>query len=92
MLRNKSVDLESSEVYDLVMTNKKRFRHPVCDELRRGERAQSSELKQDDVGRTLAWSGWGPVQTIDVGKRVWLRSWGFVMENNEQRDRRRGRS
>jgi hypothetical protein len=56
-------------------------------ELRCGQRAQGSELTASDVGRTLA-LGWGRVTPGDVRKRVWLRDYGLVMENNEQRDNR----
>ena len=58
-------------------------------EIRRGRRAQGSELTTGDIGRTLA-SGFGRVLPIDVGKRIWLRSYGLTMENNEQRDTRKG--
>ena len=60
----------------------------IEDELLMGVRRGGSELAPSDVGRHLAY-GFGRVLEIDVGKRVWRRSWGFVMENNEQRDTRK---
>lgn len=36
-------------------------------------------------------SGFGRVLKNDVGKRVWVKSYGLVMENDEQRDARKGR-
>lgn len=61
----------------------------VSQEIREGKRLQGAELTQADVGRMLDWT-LGPVQQIDVGKRVWLKDYGLVMENNEQRDKRKG--
>lgn len=66
-----------------------KIRRSIRDLLKRGDRAQGSELRPSDVGRRLDWSGFGRTQAGDVGKRVWLRSWGLVMENNEQRDARK---
>lgn len=61
-------------------------------EIQRGIRAQGSELAAADVGRLLSvLEGFGPVQAGDVGKRVWTRPYGLVMENDEQRDARKAR-
>ena len=53
-------------------------------------RKQGSELLPGDVGKTLGQflSPMGKVLANDVGKRIWLKDYGMVMENNEQRDRR----
>lgn len=62
---------------------------PIVEEIRAGLRAQGSELTETDVGRRMAYfQGFGVVLPLDVRKRVWLKAFGFVMENNEQRDDR----
>lgn len=58
-------------------------------QIKEGTRPQGAELKEDDIGFPLAWQGgFGQVLPIDVGKRVWSKDYGLVMENNEQRDKR----
>lgn len=67
------------------------MRRDIRWEIKTGIRAQGSELSKADVGRSLSFGeGFGRVLPIDVGKRVWLKPHGFVMENNEQRDTRKG--
>ncbi len=66
-----------------------KFPPAISDDLRMGRRAQGSELGRNDVGRNLGLA-FGRVFLHDVGKRVWLKSYGLVMENNEQRDKRKG--
>lgn len=66
-----------------------KFPPPIADELRKGRRVQGSELTRNDVGRLLSFNeGFGRVFLHDVGKRVWLKPYGLVMENDEQRDER----
>lgn len=65
-------------------------RGTVRDELARGERVQGARLREADVGRQLG-EGFGQVLLADVGKRVWLRAEGLVMENAAQRDAARVR-
>lgn len=63
---------------------------PIDSEIRKGIRSQGAELAQADIGRLLSlFEGFGIVLANDVGKRVWLRSYGLVMENNEQRNARK---
>jgi len=61
----------------------------ISDDLRRDKRPQGSELTKDDVGRVLDY-GFGRVLENDVGKRVWLRDGTFSMENDDQRNKRKG--
>ena len=58
----------------------------IEDDLRRGTLPQGYELTATDVGRTFSLAGWGKVLAVDVGKRVWRRSYGLTMDSNEQRD------
>jgi hypothetical protein len=47
-------------------------------------------LTERDIGRPLSiGEGFGSVLPGDVGKRCWMRSYGLVMENAEQRDARK---
>lgn len=66
-----------------------KYRLTISDELRKGIRPQGSELMEEDVGRKLA-TGFGKCLPIDIGKRIWLKDYGFVMENDEKRDKRKG--
>jgi len=69
----------------------KRFK-VISDEIRRGRRAQGQELTEADLCDLLSWlDGFGPVRRFDLGKRVWLKPYGIVMENSEQRDKRKQR-
>ncbi len=52
---------------------------------------QGYELRQTDVGKPLAYD-FGYVMRGDIGKKVWVKPYGLVMENNEQRDKRKGKS
>lgn len=65
---------------------------PISLQIRRGRRMQGSELQQSDVGKPLTTEdeGFGTVLPIDVGKRVWVKPYGFAMENDEQRNQRKG--
>jgi hypothetical protein len=66
--------------------------HDIRAEIQTGVRPQGSELIVADLGRPLSISeGFGKVLPGDVGKRVWHRTYGFVIENNEQRDQRKGK-
>ena len=66
---------------------------PIAQELSKGDRLQGTELTSADVGRLLSYGGgFGLVRHFDVGKRVWYKPYGLVMENNAQRDRRKRRS
>lgn len=68
-----------------------KMRRSIASEIRRGRRPQGTELTVADLGRELSdGEGFGPVSPIDVGRRVWVREYGLVMENDEQRDRRLG--
>lgn len=65
----------------------------IRSELRRGSRPQGSELTSTDLGRALSiGEGFGVVRPFDLGKRVWHREHGLVMENTEQRDARVART
>ena len=55
-----------------------------------GLREQGSEITVHDIGRVIS-IGWGKVFVHDVGKRVWLKEYGIVMENSEQRDNRKNK-
>lgn len=57
-------------------------------DIRSGKRRQGAELTAQDVGRNLG-DNFGRVLPIDVGKRVWLKDYGLVMENDAQRDKRK---
>lgn len=59
----------------------------IAPEIQSGRRRQGAELRLGDVGRLLS-EDFGEVMPIDVGKRVWLKDYGLVMENNQQRDAR----
>lgn len=61
----------------------------IVAEINRGLRAQGAELTEADIGKGLGY--FGRVLPIDVGKRVWLKESGLVMENNEQRDARKAK-
>jgi hypothetical protein len=59
-------------------------------DIAQGRLPQGYELRESDVGVLMSVrDGFGLVLKIDVGKRVWVTSHGFTMENNEQRDRRK---
>jgi len=69
---------------------KRRKLRVISDEIRRGARPQGAELTEADLGCLLSWlEGFGTVKPFDLGKRVWLKPFGLVMENAEQRDRRK---
>jgi hypothetical protein len=60
-------------------------------ELKKGLRKQGSELQPSDVGRSLDHIGaFGIVHPADIGKRVWRKHYGLVMENAQQRNARKG--
>lgn len=69
-------------------------RHPaghcpdIARQLQQGLRAQGSELTAADVGRSFGES-FGAVLPLDVGKRVWRRSYGLTLEGADQRDARK---
>ena len=64
----------------------------IADQIRMGILPQGYELQESDVGRGFGCqSGFESVRQFDVGRRVWLKSYGIVMENNEQRDKRKGK-
>ncbi len=65
------------------------MKSPIEEQIRRGELCQGYELTEDDVGRCIDWGDFGLVLKADVGKRVWLRSYGLTMENVKQRDARK---
>ena len=55
-----------------------------------GAKPQGYELRPEDIGRVLSHSeGFGRVLEGDVGKRIWRRPYGFAMENEAQRDKRK---
>jgi len=60
----------------------------IMDEIRGGTKSQGYELRAQDLGRPLA-PAWGKVMDCDVGKRCWIKPWGFAMENDEQAARRK---
>ena len=60
----------------------------IATEIRKGIRAHGQELTEDDVGRLLS-SDWGTITENDIGKKVYLYSYGLAMENTEQRDKRK---
>jgi len=64
-------------------------RQSIAAAIRTGSRPQGTELTVADVGREFG-EEFGKVGVHDIGKRVWLKSYGIVMENAEQRDARKG--
>lgn len=54
-----------------------------------GARAQGVELTSADVHTEIDSEAFGKVQEIDVGRRVWLRAYGIVMEHCDARDYRK---
>lgn len=53
---------------------------PISECLRKGFIEQGYVLTEDDVGAMLSpGEGFGLVQKIDVGRKVWLKSWGLEM-------------
>jgi len=67
-------------------------RREIKHELAHGVLPQGYELEKKDVGVGFGSSGFGVVRWNDVGKRVWLRDYGIVMENDEQRTARKKES
>jgi hypothetical protein len=65
------------------------MRTPILYQIKKGERRQGAELTKKDIGCLFDLAGFGKVLPIDVGKRVWARSYGIAMENDEQRDARK---
>lgn len=63
----------------------------IHNQLKRGILPNGYELQPWDVGKPLA-LGFGVVTKNDVGKRVYVKSYGFAMENDEQRDKRKGKA
>jgi len=66
--------------------------HPVRtigEQIHSGQRFQGSELSITDLHNVLD-DTMGRVLFADIGKKVWLKSYGIVMENREQRNRRKG--
>lgn len=63
----------------------------IADRIKAGDLPQGYELTEADVGSTLDLTGFGKVLPRDVGKRVWVKSYGFAMENEDQRDARKVR-
>lgn len=63
----------------------------ISEKIRSGELPQGYELTADDVGKLLDTSDFGEVLDADVGKKVYLKDYGLVMENDEQRDARKAR-
>lgn len=61
--------------------------------MRDGEISQGHELRVSDIRRSFGTlDGFGLVQPGDVGRRIWFKSYGFVMESLEQRNARRSKS
>lgn len=61
----------------------------LATEILTGTLPQGYELTADDIGRILSHSdGFSVVQAGDVGKRIWRRPYGLVMESPRQRDER----
>jgi hypothetical protein len=65
----------------------------IAEQIRKGTLPQGYELTENDIGASLSYptEGFGAVLIQDIGKRVWLKSYGLVMENNEQRDKRKNK-
>jgi len=65
----------------------------IRSDIEAGRKPQGYALQTSDVGRDLSSAeGFGPVQALDVGIRVWVRSYGLVMESRQQRDERLARA
>jgi len=60
----------------------------IKEEIRSKRLPQGYEIQESDVGKSLDLY-WGKVLPIDIGKKVWVRSYGLVMENDEQRKERK---
>lgn len=75
-------------LHELRKVNQRRA--AVSTDIRTGTIPQGYALTDTDVGRPLTGpsEGFGRVLPGDVGRRVYLRAHGFVMENAEQRDAR----
>ena len=67
------------------------LRSAIADAIRRGQLPNGYELQESDIGRLLCplW-GFGQVLPFDVGKKCFVRSGLFEMENSQQRDKRKG--
>jgi len=62
----------------------------IQSQIQKGIRKQGQELEEKDIGTYFGWfSNFGKVLPIDVGKKVWIKNFGLVMENNQQRDSRK---
>ena len=62
----------------------------ISDQIRNGIRPQGAELTEEDLGCGISYlEGFGFVRQYDLGKRIWLKPYGIVMENTEQRDKRK---
>lgn len=63
---------------------------PIANGLMDHTLPQGYELQDSDVGTILSiGEGFGRVQPIDVGKRVWCYRWILTIESNKQRDARK---
>lgn len=62
------------------------IRRAVSTDIKRGTLPQGYALTAADIGRPLTGptEGFGAVLPGDVGKRVWVRDYGFTMENAAQ--------
>jgi hypothetical protein len=69
-----------------------RSRPDIATEIRKGLRPQGVELTEKDLGKYYEGPGISDdfIKKIDVGKKVWLKDYGIAIENNEQRDKRKG--
>jgi hypothetical protein len=62
----------------------------IASKIRQGKLPQGYELTERDVDQNLA-EDFGKVLQVDVGKRCYVKDYGFAMENKDQRDARWGR-
>ena len=60
----------------------------IKQEIEQKMRQQGQEITKEDVGKHIDFA-FGQVLSIDIGKKIWLKSYGITMENNEQRDKRK---
>lgn len=68
------------------------MRRSIATCIHRGELPQGYEIQPSDIGRGLGLpaEGFGVVLSCDVGKRVFCKAYVTQMENEAQRDERKG--
>lgn len=60
----------------------------IAQRIRNGELPNGYEISLEDIGRTIDFN-MGAALPIDLYKKVYIKPWGMVMENNDQRNARK---